>query len=147
MVRAGDARQCRDFTRVVHSKLEYSHFGVVRNSENRERETDVVVKIPIRFAGTEASTQQCGTDILRGGFASTTREAENGLSPSFSRPTRQTLQCRERIRQHKGGNFVVSRFLDYERRRPISDGLLDERMAVLRLTAHRKEKRAGRHPA
>ena len=89
--RFGDGCQGADLARVIHAQFEDGDAAIVRQTQDRERDAEVVVEIADGVAGAELRRDQGGDDVFGGGLAGAAGYADHGSGPSFARPARPSF--------------------------------------------------------
>ena len=93
----GDATQPGDFSGGRHPELHNGNLVLRLQLKQRERQSVVVVEIPMVPENLEPAGQQVAGDILGGGLADASRDPDQGLPPTAAHPAGQLLKRLQRV--------------------------------------------------
>src|SRR5690348_15849353 len=83
-VRHGNLRQASDLTGRRHRKLHDSHLVLKLKSQQRQRNSEVVIEVPFRLMDAESCGQKCSNHFFSGRLAHATRDSNHTATPLLS---------------------------------------------------------------
>ena len=91
-LRFGERRQHTDFARMIHPEFQHAGFGSVGHTQQRKRQSQVVIQISRRLPHFEAGGEQLGDGIFGRGLAGASGDGDNRLGPTAARPQSKDLK-------------------------------------------------------
>ena len=145
-VRHGERGERRDLARMVHADLEDTDLVAAARAQHRERESDVVVEIPLGLRDLEVSTEHARGEILRARLAVRSCERHDLQGEAAAIRGCELLKRTERVGDDDHAEVrrqPLGRMPDDRRERAALRRLRHEFVRVESFPAQRDEKIAG----